>query len=37
MSGWLTQFADAGYIQMDDQEIVLRRMPTSLEIAAACR
>ncbi|OTP70306.1 glycosyltransferase family 2 protein [Caballeronia sordidicola] len=37
MDGWLTQFANAGYIEMDDEAIVLRRMPTRIEIAAALR
>lgn len=35
MVGWLKQFANAGYITIDDDKIVLLRLPTDAEIAAA--
>jgi len=35
MESWLTQFADAGYIEMNDTTITLCRLPTAVEIAAA--
>jgi hypothetical protein len=32
---WLTKFANAGYIEMNDTTITLCRLPTAAEIAAA--
>jgi GT2 family glycosyltransferase len=37
MDGWLDQFCKAGYIEMGEKGIVLKRTPTRDEIAAAIR
>lgn len=37
MIGWLKQFSDAGYITIEGDKIVLLRLPTDAEIAAALR
>ena len=37
MDGWLRQFCNAGFIELDEKKIVLHRMPTRDEIASALR
>ncbi|MFT4439348.1 glycosyltransferase family 2 protein [Caballeronia sp. 15715] len=37
MDGWLRQFCEAGFIEMDEKKIVLRRMPTRDEISSTLR